>query len=366
MTVLINVAAFFFLLGIVVFVHEFGHYIVAVLSGAKVDEFALGYGRELWGRVDRRGTRWKICVLPLGGFCKFFGDSDASSSAADTKKLNSLSPEEKKKCLYFKNVWQRMAVAAAGPLFNYILAATLFSAFFMVYGKNIITNRVTKVTPDSPAYLAGIRDGDRIIEIDGDYMEDFEEIQFKILLSKSDALKIKVLRDEEELFFAVSPAIVEQRNIFNHITKTPQIGIASDDFLHLDAGFFESISEGVKKTFVITKNTLKSLGQMIIGKRGLEDLSGPIKIAQYSGQALRNGAGAFVFFIAVISASLGLANLLPIPILDGGHIFICLLEAIRGKRLGEKAELALFRAGMGFLTFLMVFVILKDFIGIFK
>jgi regulator of sigma E protease len=367
MVLLYNIIAFILLLLVVVFVHEFGHYIIAVLNGVQVDEFAIGYGKEIWAKTDRRGTKWKICVMPLGGFCKFFGDEDESSSMVNKEKLQKLTEEEKKKCLYFKTVWQRIAVVSAGPIFNYILAIVIFTFFFTIYGKNIVSNKVTTVIENSPAHKAGLLVNDKIISINGDKMEDFEEIQFKTMLSDyNKSLDFEILRDDVILHFDIIPEVVEKRDIFNKTIKITRVGITSNDFFYKKLPFSNAFIEGIKQTYSITKNTLKGLGQMIIGRRGMDDLSGPIKIAQYSGQALKGGFGVFVYFIAIVSTSLGLMNLLPIPILDGGHIFLYLIEALRGKKISEKMENILFRLGFSFLVTLMVFAILKDFIGIFK
>jgi regulator of sigma E protease len=359
--------AFVLLLSAVVFVHEFGHYIVAVKNGVQVDEFAIGYGREIWGKTDKRGTKWKICAIPLGGFCKFFGDEDGSSSTVNKGKLEKMTAEEKNKCLYFKTVWQRMAIVSAGPIFNYILAIILFTILFIIYGKNVVSNKITNIAQDSPAEKVGLLAGDRIISINGDRMEDFEEIGFKIMLSDyTETLKFEVLRGDDVLYFDVLPSVKEKRDAFNNVMKTPQVGIMSDDFFYRKLSAPKAFFEGIKQTYVITKNTLKSLGQMIIGRRGVGDISGPIKIAQYSGQALKNGFGTFMYFVALISTSLGLMNLLPIPVLDGGHIFFYIIEVLRGKKMQERTENILFKIGFSFLASLMVFAILKDFIGIFK
>jgi regulator of sigma E protease len=364
--VLVNIIALLLLLLTVVIVHEFGHYIAAVLNGVQVTDFSFGYGREIFGRTDKRGTRWKICLLPFGGFCRFFGDEDESSSITSAEKLNNLSEEDKKKCLYFKNVWQRMIIVSAGPIFNYLLSILIFTIFFALHGKGIITNKITQIIPNGAADKAGLQVGDVIISIDGDHMEDFEEIQYKIFFANSDKLKFETQRGDERLFFDVIPEIKEKKDIFNAVIRTPVVGIGSNDYIYKKLGIFRAFFEGVEQTYSITKNTLKGIWRMIIGRGGMDDLGGPIKISQYSGQALRNGVGPFVFFIALISTVLGLMNLLPIPALDGGHIFFYILEIVRGKRLEEKIENILSKIGFGVLMLLMVFVTLKDFVGIFK
>lgn len=362
---LYNSFAFIIILSIVVFIHEFGHYIVAILNGVKVDEFAIGYGKELYGWTDKRKTRWKICALPFGGFVKFFGDEDASSSVLNKDKLDNMSEENKKHCLYFKNVYQRISVVVAGPLFNYLLAIILFAIFFAFNGVNIFSNKITFVEKNSPAEIAGIKVNDRIISINNEDINTFEEIQLKITLLTDKVIDVIVDRNGEIIKTKIKLEIKEKDNGFGDNVKTPTIGIGSDDYIYKKITIFGSIVEGFKQVHTINKTTLKALGQMILGKRGLDDMSGPIKIAKYSGAAMKNGISSVIYFMALISTSLGLMNLLPIPVLDGGHLLFYILEAIRKKPLKENIENIFVKIGFSILITLMIFVTIKDLIGIF-
>lgn len=360
-----NCIAFIIILSVVVFIHEFGHYIIAILNGVKVDEFAIGYGKELWHKIDKKGTRWKICAIPFGGFVKFFGDEEASSSISNREQLEKMNEEDKNKCLYFKSVYQRIAVVFAGPLFNYILALFLFAIFFTFKGINTFSNKITFITDGSPAQLAGIEVGDKVISIDDDEIKTFEDIQIKIALSTGKAMKFVLDRNGKIITKHITPKIVEKLDTFNNTIKMPMIGIGSEDYTYKKIGIVASFVESTKQIHNINTTTLKALGQIIIGKRGFNDMSGPIKIAKYSGNAMKNGIMSMIYFTALISASLGLMNLLPIPVLDGGHLLFYFLEAIRKKPLKEKTENMLFKIGFSILITLMIFVTIKDIIGIF-
>ena len=354
--IFISLLAFIIILSIVVFIHEFGHYIIAIANKVKVSEFAIGYGREIYGWTDKRGTRWKVCILPMGGYVKFFGDEDASSSTFDKNKLEALSEEEKKGCLYFKNVWQRIAVVSAGPIFNYILAILLFAVFFAFKGMVDFSNKITQVLKGSPADQAGILVNDRIIKVNNEYVESFDEIQLAIALQVDDKVNITLDRNGD---------IITKEVMLDTTKQTPKIGIASNDFVYKKVGVFGAIGEAFRQTYNISATTLKALGQIIMGKRGLDDMSGPISIAKYSGEAMQMGIAPMVYFMALISVSLGLMNLLPIPILDGGHLLFYLIEAIRRKPLNEKVEETFNKLGFSLLMFLMIFVTIKDIFGIF-
>ena len=355
-SIFISLLAFIIILSIVVFVHEFGHYIIAIINKVKVDEFAIGYGKEIYGWTDKRGTRWKVCVLPMGGYVKFFGDEDASSSTFDKNKLESLPEEQKKVCLYFKNVWQRIAVVSAGPIFNYILAVLLFAVFFTFNGTVDFSNKITQVLKGSPADQAGILVNDRIIKVNDDEVKSFDEIQIAIALQVDDKVNVTIDRNGE---------ILTKEIILDTTEQTPKIGIASNDFVYKKVSILGATIEAFKQTYNISATTLKALGQIIIGKRGLDDMSGPISIAKYSGEAMKLGIAPMVYFMALISVSLGLMNLLPIPILDGGHLLFYFIEAIRRKPLNEKVETVFNQLGFSLLMFLMIFVTIKDIFGIF-
>jgi regulator of sigma E protease len=356
-----NLLSFIIILSIVVFVHEFGHYIVAIMNDVKVDEFSIGFGKELYGWNDKKGTRWKICIIPMGGFVKFFGDEDETSSVVNKNKLIKLSDEDKKKCLYFKTVWQRIQVVAAGPLSNYLLAIVFFTIFYMCTGIIHSSNLITGIVTDSPAYRADILAGDRIIEINGDETNSFEEIKLNIAMNANNTLTVKIDRNGEILIKNLVPEMKEEyKNV-----KIPVIGILSNDFTVEKSGIFKSFVRSIKDVSLITTGTLKGLGQMIIGRRSLDDMGGPVKIAQYSGKAMKSGFLSMIYFIALISTSLGLMNLLPIPALDGGHLLFYIIEVIRRKPLTERFENILVRTGFSILISLMILITIKDIFGVF-
>lgn len=360
LAIFFNLLSFIVILSIIVFSHEFGHYLVAKLNGVAVDEFAIGYGKEIVGFNDKSGTRWKICAIPMGGFCKFFGDEDASSSMVNSEKMNKLSEAEKDKCLFFKTPFQRMGVAFAGPAFNYLLSLLLFTIFFDVNGVNIFSNKVGYINSDSPAEKAGLLVGDSIKKINNKNIENFGDIQ-EIIMNSSDkdTLTIFIERDGELIEKSIVPAIVEEDG-----EKFVQIGIGSEAPLVRNTNLFESFCLAIREIWKITKNTTIVLGKMLIGKASFSNISGPVKIAQYSGKAVKNGFIPALYFTALISIGLGFMNLIPIPGLDGGHIFIYLLEIIRRKPLKEETENFIVKFGLSILFTLMVFVVVKDIIGI--
>lgn len=354
----ICLVSFVIILSIVVFIHEFGHYIVAIKNGVQVDEFAIGYGKEIYGWNDKRGTRWKVCLLPFGGFVKFFADEDESSSFASKEKLMKLSEEDKKKCLYFKSVWQRIQVVSAGPVFNYLLAIAFFTIFFAFSGVNYISNRVEEIESGSVASKNDIFVGDRIISINGKKTESLEDIKTALTLSVENEISLTIDRNGE---------IIEKVVVFDRDQHKNGLflGIASSELISKKVNVFGAFRESLKHTWFLTTTTLKALGQMISGRRGFEDVGGPIKIARFSGVAMKGGVLAMIYFIALISASLGLMNILPIPVLDGGHLLFYVLEAIRKKPLDEKVENYLTKFFYYLLIFLMIFVTCKDIKGIF-
>lgn len=323
-----------------------------------MDEFAIGYGKEIYGWNDKRGTRWKLCLLPFGGFVKFFADEDESSSFISKDKLMKLSDEDKKKCLYFKTVWQRIQVVSAGPIFNYILAILFFTIFFAFNGINYFSNRVQDVESGSVASKNDILIGDRIIKVDGRKTESIEDIKTALALNVSNEISLTIDRNGE---------IIEKVIIFDKEQHKEglYLGILSGEIISKDVSLFGAFGESIKHTWFLTKTTLKALGQMLSGKRGFNEVGGPIKIAQFSGIAMRGGVLAMVYFIALISASLGLMNILPIPVLDGGHILFYIIEAIRRKPLDEKIENNVTKFFYYLLIFFMIFVTCKDIKGIF-
>ena len=349
---LINMAyyvlPFLVLLGILVFVHELGHFWVARLLGVKVDEFSIGFGKELWGRTDRKGTHWKIAAVPLGGYCKFFGDEDAAS-AAESEKLKDLSDEEKKHVFQFLPPFKKILIAVAGPAANYLFAILVFTSIFMALGKMDFPPVVGSVIKGSAAEQGGIQANDRILTINGHKINNFKDINYEVTLAVDGKADVVLLRDGAEKEISLNLVPVEMKNSDGTTTSQVMLGIKSLSIMEVDherLGFFAALYDASVETADITMATLRGVGQMITGKRGGEDVGGIIRIAEMSGDITKqNGILDFVVFMALLSINLGLINLFPIPMLDGGHIVINLIELVTRRELGVKFKEILFKTG---------------------
>ncbi|MDO5385910.1 MAG: RIP metalloprotease RseP [Pseudomonadota bacterium] len=364
---LINMAyyvlPFLVLLGILVFVHELGHFWVARLLGVKVDEFSIGFGKELWGRTDRKGTHWKIAAVPLGGYCKFFGDEDAAS-AAESEKLKDLSEEEKKHVFQFLPPFKKILIAVAGPAANYLFAVLVFTSIFMALGKMDFPPVVGSVIKGSAAEQGGIQANDRILTINGHKINNFKDINYEVTLAVDGKADVVLLRDGTEKEISLNLVPVEMKNSDGTTTSQVMLGIKSLSIMEVDherLGFFAALHDASVETADITMATLRGVGQMITGKRGGEDVGGIIRIAEMSGDITKqNGLLDFVVFMALLSINLGLINLFPIPMLDGGHIVINLIELVTRRELGVKFKEILFKTGFALIMALMIFATWND------
>ena len=364
---LINMAyyvlPFLILLGILVFVHELGHFWVARLLGVKVDEFSIGFGKELWGRTDRKGTHWKIAAVPLGGYCKFFGDEDAAS-AAESEKLKDLSEEEKKHVFQFLPPFKKILIAVAGPAANYLFAVLVFTSIFMALGKMDFPPVVGSVIKGSAAEQGGIQANDRILTINGHKINNFKDINYEVTLAVDGKTDVVLLRDGTEKEISLNLVPVEMKNSDGTTTSQVMLGIKSLSIMEVDherLGFFAALHDASVETADITMATLRGVGQMITGKRGGEDVGGIIRIAEMSGDITKqNGILDFVVFMALLSINLGLINLFPIPMLDGGHIVINLIELVTRRELGVKFKEILFKTGFALIMALMIFATWND------
>ena len=425
----------------VVFVHELGHYLVARLNGVRVEVFSVGFGPELFGIEDKHGTRWRLSALPLGGYVKFAGDADVASSSAESDEPL---PHDS---FYAKSVGKRSAIAFAGPFANLLLAAAIFAVFFIVVGQRYTPVEIGTVRAGSPAAVAGLEPGDRLVELNGSRVERFEELQFTLLQSLGEPLTLAVERGGEELEFTVTPEIVEVLDAFDRPQQLGDIGVrpftpasvaqvvagspaergglqagdkivrigdvAIESFDHLrtivernaaapltfvverdggevaltitpddvsgtgrigvypqeqtafrDLGVGESIWAGVEHTYALAAANLRAIGQMIVGARSTEQLSGPVGIAVMSRNVLERGVAGFVEFAALISIALGLINLFPIPPLDGGHLLYNGLEAAFRRPLAARFQQIGATVGLTLVIALMVWVTTKDIIGL--
>jgi regulator of sigma E protease len=356
-----NFFSFLLIFSIIVFIHEFGHYYVAKICGVKIEIFSIGFGKEIFGWTDKSGTRWKFAAFPLGGYVKMFGDSDPSSKP-NQQKIKKFTEEEKRVSFYFQNVYKRIAIVAAGPLANFILAILLFIFIFMFEGKNKIMPIAGEVMDEMPAKLAGLKKDDQILSIDNNKVDSFADIQNQIFLSSSEIISVDVKRGDRLLNIKIKPKIQKSEDIFGDKIEKRFIGIVASDqyFVTEKLGFFVASKEAVFKTYDSSVQILRFLGQLIIGQRDVKDLGGVVKIAQYSGKSLTIGFFFTLFFMAAISINLGILNLLPIPVLDGGHIFFYIIEAVRKKPISPKNQEIFFKIGFTILISLMIATTFND------
>jgi regulator of sigma E protease len=356
---------FLFVLTIVVFFHELGHFLIARWAGVKVLTFSLGFGPELAGFNDRHGTRWRISAVPLGGYVKFFGDESDASTTPSAEVLASMSAEEREGSFHHKKVGPRAAIVAAGPIANFLLAIVIFAGMSMYFGKPSSIARVDVVQPDSVAASAGFKVGDVVTSIDGRAIESFADMQQIVSTSAGSELVFAVKRDGTEVSIKATPALKEQKDVFGNSHRIGMLGIQynngpNDPKSLSPVGFFESIKLGAERVWFIIATTFKFLGSLFMGRGGADELGGPLRIAQLSGQAASLGFQFLLGLCATLSVSIGLLNLFPVPLLDGGHLLFYAVEAVRGRPLSERAQEMGFRIGLGLVLMLMVFATYND------
>ena len=350
------------MLTLLIFVHEFGHFIVGRWCGVKVDVFAIGFGRELLGFNDKQGTRWKFCAIPLGGYVKFAGDANGAS-VPDHDGLVSMSAEERSRSLFFKPLWQRASIVAAGPIANFILAIILFAGVFYVRGVPVLQPVLGTIRSGSPAEMAGLKAGDRVLRIDGSRVGSFDDLIAAVSISANIPMTFIVERDGGERNIVVTPKqLVDQTRFGTH--RRGAIGAESSrnaaDF-HIDKpDVIDAVSLGIKKSWFVVDRTVRYFGGLIVGTESADQISGPIGIAAVTGEIAKDGFMPLVYLAAVISVSLGFFNLLPIPILDGGHLLFFAMEAIRSKPLSLRVQDFGFRVGLSLLGLLILFATYND------
>jgi regulator of sigma E protease len=357
------VIPFLFVLSLVVFFHELGHFLVARLCGVRVLTFSIGFGPELMGFNDRYGTRWKLAAIPLGGYVKFFGDENAGS-APDPAQLNAMNARDRAISFHFQPVWKRAAIVVAGPLANFLLAIMIFAAIFMIYGKQMMSARVDTVQPESAAAAAGFQQGDVVLAIDGQPIDNFADMQRIVSDSADRALTIKVERNGAQLVLKATPTLKEVKDSFGNVHRIGILGIsrsmAPGDVKYQAVSPIQAIWLGGQETWFVVDRTLSYIGGVIVGREAADQLGGPIRIAQISGQVATIGFAALVHLAAVLSVSIGLLNLFPIPLLDGGHLLFYSIEAVRGRPLSERAQEVGFRIGLAIVVMLMIFATFND------
>jgi regulator of sigma E protease len=354
---------FLFVLTLVVFFHELGHFVVARRCGVRVLVFSIGFGPELFGFNDRHGTRWKLSAVPLGGYVKFFGDENAAS-VPDAAALAAMTDEERRYSFVHQSVARRAAVVVAGPVANFLLAIVIFAALFMVFGKPSTSPRVDAVQPGSAAEAAGFQPGDLVLTIDGRPVESFPDMQQIVSTSAGETLVFEVDRGGVKVALKAIPALKESKDRFGNVHRIGVLGItrspSPDDTHFQPVGPLKALELGVQRTWFVVERTLSYIGGVISGREAADQLGGPIRIAQVSGQVATEGLSSLFSLTAVLSVSIGLLNLFPVPLLDGGHLLYYAIEAVRGKPLSDRAQEVGFRIGLAIVVMLMIFATYND------
>ncbi len=349
------VLPFLIILTVLVFVHELGHFLVARRYGVRVEVFSVGFGPELFGRTDRKGTRWRLSLLPLGGYVRMMGDGDIASVTQGP-----VAASERQHSLFAKPVGQRAAISAAGPIANFLFAIVVLALLFATAGRPFTPPTADQVVEDGAAAAAGIKAGDRFLTVDGRPVARFEELQRAVQESPGRPLAVEVRRGEEVLALSVTPRASEVTDRFGNTRRVGLLGVRSLKIETRRDDPFTAIWHAGTETVNLTVGTLKALGQIIAGTRGSEELGGPLRIAQMSGEVAQGGVVAILWFMAVLSINLGLVNLMPIPVLDGGQLVFYAAEALRGRPLGERAQEWAAMAGLALVLALMVFATWND------
>ena len=355
---------FIALILVVVFIHEYGHYYFAKRYGVGVTDFSIGFGQEIFGCNDKSGTRWKICWIPLGGYVKFFGDRNVFSQADQEKIIKKYNEEDRKKLFVLKPLYQRVLIVFGGPLANFLLALVIFFSIYTFIGKDFTPAVINEVQSDSPAMVGGLKQNDVILEIDGNEVQSIMDVSKYIMMSTDDFIDFKVKRSYDELLLKIKPNIVlSEDNLGNKINKRVvgiKLGAQNNEINHVKLGPAKAIYHAAHEVYYVSTSSLKYIGAMIFGKADTSQLGGPIRIAKISGQVAEFGLLAFISMMAYISISLGLVNLFPIPMLDGGHLMFYAFEKVLGRPLSQNTQEGFFRIGLFVLLSLMVFTTFND------
>ena len=355
---------FIVLILVVVFIHEYGHYYFAKKYGVGVTDFSIGFGKEIFGWNDKSGTRWKICWIPLGGYVKFFGDRNVFSQADQEKILEKYDEEDRQKLFVLKPLYQRVLIVFGGPLANFLLALVIFFSIYTFVGKDFTPAVINEVQEDSPAMVGGLKQNDIILEIDGNEVQSIMDVSKYITMSTSDFIDFKVKRSYEELLLQIKPdTVLSEDNLGNKLNKRIvgiKLGAFNNEINHVKLGPAKAMYHAAREVYYVSVSSLKYIGGMIVGKADTSQLGGPIRIAKISGQVAEFGVLAFISMMAYISISLGLVNLFPIPLLDGGHLMFYAFEKALGRPLSQKTQEGFFRIGIFILISLMFFTTFND------
>jgi len=354
---------FLFGLSVVVFFHELGHFLVARWCGVRVLTFSVGFGPEVAGFNDRYGTRWKLSWIPLGGYVKFFGDDNAASVPDETA-VTHMTEAEKRQSFFYQPVGRRAAIVGAGPIANFILAIVIFAVVFTFYGRLTTTARVDAVLPDSAAAAAGLKPGDIVLAIDGRTIESFSDMQRIVSANAGRTLTFRIDRGGAPMTLTATPALKQGKDGFGNNTCQAVLGVtrsmAPGDMKTEHVNPLAAVWLGTKETWSIIDRTFSFIGGLFAGRECADQLSGPIRIAQISGQVATLGFTPVLHLAAMLSVSIGLLNLFPVPLLDGGHLMFYLVEATRGRPLSAKAQEIGFRIGFAIVVMLMIFTVFND------
>jgi regulator of sigma E protease len=354
-----DIIPFLLILTVLVFVHEFGHYWVARRNGVRIEIFSIGFGPELFGWRDKAGTRWKFSAIPLGGYVKMFGDSDASSLLPASGAV-AMAQADRDVSFHYKRLGQRAAIVAAGPGANFIFAIVALAILFMTYGQPYTPPEVGQVAPGSAAASAGIKPGDTIVSLAGTPIRRFEDVQQLIRMSPGVKMAIVVRRDGKDVPLEATPTPTNMTDRLGNHYAVGLLGISRNGVKYVKRDPLNAVAQAGVETWNLSVSTLRAVWQIAIGTRPTDELGGPLRIAQMSGEVAQGGVVAVVWFLAVLSINLGLINLFPIPVLDGGHLLFYAAEAVRGRPLGQRAQEFGFRIGLAVVLTLMVFATWND------
>jgi regulator of sigma E protease len=359
-----SILGFIFLISVLVFFHEFGHFYAARKLGVKVEVFSIGFGKALLKWHDKLGTRWQIAWIPIGGYVKMKGDAD-SASTPDLKNLQNMSKDEKKETFHFQSIWKKALIIFAGPATNYILAIAIFACFAYINGVDITSTEVTHIVDNMPGAIGGMEIGDKISAIDDKEVKSLNDLRNIVNLSNGKTLLFTVKRNNEIVSLEIRPIIKELDDPAYGKVKIPTVGLGFNKYTHISPGPIIATKYAINYAYDMSWMILNVIKQIIFGQRDLQELSGPIKIAQYSGRTLNMGFGMMLRLMAIISLNLGLINLLPIPLLDGGHLFMYAIEAIYGKPIPKKVQDISYKIGLVLLITLMLLSTCNDIKSIF-
>jgi regulator of sigma E protease len=353
-----TIATYVAMIAILVVVHEGGHYLAGRYFGCKIDSFAFGFGGELFGFNDRRGTRWKVNAIPLGGYVKFTGDMNEASQP--DPEIMALPEAERANLFVFKPLWQKAIIVAAGPLINFLFAIVILAGFYMTLGHPLTPPVVSSVMPDSPAAAAGIKVGDRFVSVDGMQVDRFEDLVNTVMTSTGDPMQVVIDRDGAEKTLTIVPKMVETTDRFGNVLRHGRLGVGRAGQVVEKVGPVAAVGYAIEDTGTIISGIATTIRQIVMGERALSDLGGPVKAGQVTGQQASLGILSFIAFTAFFSVNLGFINLLPIPVLDGGHLLLYAVEAIRRQPIGAKVQEWAFMSGFAALMSLMVVLTWND------